>query len=48
MSFSTVSPKNQEAARNKILILKEIASSPSIRIPNVAREIGVSRSQVYN
>ena len=38
MSFSIVSLKKQEAARNTILILKEIASSPSIRIPDVGKQ----------
>ena len=47
MSFNPSTRRQTEIARNKIL-LKEIATNPQSRIPETARELGISRSQTYS
>jgi hypothetical protein len=48
VSFNPSTRRQTEIARNKILLLKEIATNPQSRIPETARELGISRSQAYS
>jgi transposase-like protein len=47
MSFDTTSRKQQEIAKNKVLLLKEVATNNQARIVDIAKDVGISKQSAY-
>jgi transposase-like protein len=47
MSFDATSRKQQEIAKNKVLLLKEVATNNQARIVDIAKDVGISKQSAY-